>query len=133
THSYYAIASDSFGNTAQTSIQSFDVADLSNPILIISANPQPVFVNEPITINVNANDNYNLAEISIVIDSTVVKSCPVSGKSATCSYEISYSSTGPAHYYYAKAKDSANNEGKSNEQSIVIWEHPCRNKKFCIF
>lgn len=111
THNYYAITSDSSGNTAQTAIQSFDVADLSNPTVAVSASPNPVNIGQTITITANANDNYNLAEINIIVDSATVKTCTVSGKTASCSYQTSYSIAG-TRTYHADVKDAANNQGR---------------------
>jgi hypothetical protein len=123
-HNYYAVTSDSSGNTAQTAIQNFDVADMVNPTVIVSA-PASVLIGQVITITANATDDINLAEIKIVVDSATAKTCSISGKSATCSYQTSYSTAG-THAYHAEVKDAANNLGRdpsSGEKSFSVIDN----------
>lgn len=119
-HYYYAIATDSSGNTAQTSEKNFTVGnDKIKPIAASLASPSFAFIGEIVTITANATDDNLVSKIKIYVDNVVQKDCTINAKSGSCIYSTSYSSKG-THTYYAVAIDSSANYGKTITNSFRI-------------
>jgi len=113
THSYYAIAKDNAGKTTTSSMTQFSVMMDNLPSVSTSHSPSDPTTSETVTITASATDDIGLAEISIYADSTLKKTCTVSGTSNSCSCASTYSAA--THSYYAIVKD---NVGKTTTSSM---------------
>ena len=113
THTFYAKAYDTSSNLARDpnkGTKSFDVTkDKIAPTVSISHSPDNPVVNQEVTYTATANDDVEVAQITINVDSggTPIATC----KSSPCEFKKTYTEPG-RHWYYAKAKDTTGNAAR---------------------
>lgn len=107
-HTYYAIATDTSGNTMRdplTGTKSFNVSLDKPSVTTISTvlSPANAKVGQAFTITESAYDVAAIAEMGIYVDDKLVAKCQqIYSESGTCSYTTTYSTKG-THTYYAWA------------------------------
>lgn len=79
-------------------------ADLP-PFVSIGAE-QPILVGSTFAVTANATDDKGLSKIDVFIDNGTVKTCAVSGLSASCDIDAGPYETNGTHSYYAVATDA---------------------------
>ena len=117
-HTYYAVTTDSAGNTARGPLEgtnSFtvvNVPDTTPPTFSrIEHSPALPIVGQLVLIHALASDDYLLANTNLYLDDVNVKTCDYTGRgfaSADCPFETTTLSVG-IHTYYAVTTDSVGN------------------------
>ena len=119
-HTFYSTATDSSSNTARDPVsgtKSFNVVDTTKPTVSVIGPASPVPISQTITITGNANDNYQMSDITIYLDGTAVRTC--NGGATTCDFQTSFAAPG-THNYYATARDSSGNSAQTATQSFEV-------------
>lgn len=119
-HSWYAVAEDNEGNSAQSSTWSFTV-DTTNPsITSLSHSPTTPTDSDSVTIDTSASDSAtSIVETRIYVDGSLVETC----SSSSCSTSVGPFSAGSTHTYTVEADDEAGNTA-SDSGSFTVDQAP---------
>ena len=114
-HTYYATATDNYGNVGRdpaSGTKSFTVtAPNTSPTVLVTHNPANPTVGQTVTVTANANDNVQVRTIAVFVDGVQANNCTVNAASGSCQYSASYGSMG-THTYYAIVVDNVGASGR---------------------
>lgn len=121
TYAYYATATDIRDQVVQSSnvLTVSSVATLL-PEVSVTHSPSSPASSDSVTYTATATDDVGLASIQIFVDGTSIRSCSVSGTSATCTKTAGPYAAGSTHNYYAKATDTSSQTKSSTSISFSV-------------